>query len=235
MKNKPYIALFFIVVLILSIVLLELEKRYFFRGAVQRQSNEDNSQGVGADQSAIIKDKDSAVMQQTMRSPMLTTDPIPDALSRITKKPFGIYVTPETSPVQPERFHGYHTGSDLEIIADEENTEVSVVALCDGKLLVKRSASGYGGVAVQACVLDGRDVTVVYGHMRLASIVSEIGNEIKAGEFLGYLGKGFSSQTDGERKHLHLGIYEGTDINILGYVQTKSALSGWLDPEKYLD
>ena len=33
---------------------------------------------------------------------------------RITKKPFGIFITTQNSPVQPERFSGYHTGVDVE-------------------------------------------------------------------------------------------------------------------------
>jgi hypothetical protein len=32
----------------------------------------------------------------------------------LQKKPFGIYITPENSPVQPENFTGYHTGIDVE-------------------------------------------------------------------------------------------------------------------------
>src|SRR5579871_4518385 len=41
-------------------------------------------------------------------------EPAKDFLQRVTKKPFGIYVTPTDSPVQPERFTGYHTGADGE-------------------------------------------------------------------------------------------------------------------------
>src|SRR5579863_6635904 len=42
------------------------------------------------------------------------TEPISGGLSRVTKKPFGIYVTPQNSPVQPEKFTGFHTGIDFE-------------------------------------------------------------------------------------------------------------------------
>jgi len=52
---------------------------------------------------------------------------------------------------------------------------------------------------------------------------------------LGNLGTGFSSETDGERKHLHLAIHKGSSVNILGYVQTKALLFDWLDPAKYLN
>jgi hypothetical protein len=51
---------------------------------------------------------------------------------------------------------------------------------------------------------------------------------------LAVLGTGFSTETDGERKHLHLGIHKGTAINILGYVQNSSELNNWVDITKYL-
>lgn len=49
--------------------------------------------------------------------------PINSALERVTKKSFGIYVTPQSSPVSPEKFTGYHTGVDFEITPDEENKD----------------------------------------------------------------------------------------------------------------
>jgi len=156
--------------------------------------------------------------------------PISDASARTTKKFFGTYVTPKNSPVQPERFTGYHTGTDFETFPNEQNADVSISVICDGKLLLKEYASGYGGVAVQACVLNGSAVTVIYGHLRLSSIAPNTGEMLHAGDHLAVLGTGYSTETDGERKHLHLGIHKGTAINILGYVQQKSQLSGWIDP-----
>lgn len=161
--------------------------------------------------------------------------PIAGGLSRVTKKPFGLHVTSKDSPVQPERFSGYHTGIDFETTLAEQDTEVVITAACDGTLLVRRTASGYGGVAVQSCRLDGRDVTVIYGHLRLASITAKIGADLKAGDRLGILGRGFSPETDGERKHLHLGIHVGSTVSLLGYVPTKAALVGWLDPAQQLN
>ncbi|HUO75338.1 MAG TPA: M23 family metallopeptidase [Candidatus Paceibacterota bacterium] len=160
--------------------------------------------------------------------------PLTNAKSRETKKPFGIYVTPSDSPVSPEKFTGYHTGLDFETTPAEADIDVPVRALCDGTLLVKEYATGYGGVAVQSCVLDGQPVTVIYGHLKLASITPAVGSAIARGDALGVLGKGYSTETDGERKHLHLGIHKGTTINILGYVQTKAALNGWLDPAPFI-
>ena len=156
--------------------------------------------------------------------------PIADALTRVTKKPFGIKITPQTSPVQPERFAGYHTGADFETTLEEQTIDVAISAICTGTLLQARTASGYGGVAVQSCRIDDSDVTVVYGHVRLSSIAQKAGDTITVGQQFAVLGTGESVETDGERKHLHLGIHKGTAINIKGYVQTAAELSGWIDP-----
>jgi murein DD-endopeptidase MepM/ murein hydrolase activator NlpD len=160
--------------------------------------------------------------------------PLPQAGERVTKKPFGIFITPQNSPVQPERFRGYHTGADFEIFPAELNSAVTVHAVCTGKLLTKEYATGYGGVAVQACVLNGQPITVVYGHLKLASIVASAGTNLNAGDTLGVLGAAYSSETNGERKHLHLGFHKGAAINILGYVQSQAALAGWIDPCLYV-
>jgi murein DD-endopeptidase MepM/ murein hydrolase activator NlpD len=156
--------------------------------------------------------------------------PISNALSRVTKKTFGLYVSSGHSPVSPERFTGYHTGADFETTADEANIDVPIFAICDGKLLIKKYATGYGGVAVQSCTIDSSPVTIIYGHLRLSSIIPNAGDNLKAGDKLGVLGTGYTSETSGERKHLHLGIHKGSAVNILGYVQKQSDLSQWIDP-----
>ena len=156
--------------------------------------------------------------------------PLDRASERITKKPFGIYITPANSPVQPEKFRGYHTGTDFETFPEEQSADVPVVAVCDGKIALKKYASGYGGVLVESCQLNGGSVTVIYGHLKLASIQKNAGAGLAQGEEIGVLGKAYSAETDGERKHLHLGIHKGAGVNILGYVQSKAELSSWLDP-----
>lgn len=160
--------------------------------------------------------------------------PIANALSRITKKPFGIYITPQNSPVSPEKFKGYHTGTDFETTAEEQNADVKISAACDGKLLLKKYTTGYGGVGLQSCVIDGENVTVLYGHLKLESITLKVGDSIVAGQDLGILGKGYSTETDGERKHLHFSIHKGAGVVLLGYTQNKSDLSNWLNAEDYL-
>lgn len=153
---------------------------------------------------------------------------------RVTKKEFGTFITPENSPVQPERFRGYHTGVDFEVFPEELNEDVTVQALCEGKLIEKRYASGYGGVLVESCELRGEPITIIYGHLKLGSITLPLGASLKPGDPIGLLGPDKSQETDGERKHLHLGIHKGKAINILGYVQNKSELSGWIDPCQYV-
>lgn len=155
--------------------------------------------------------------------------PIDRAEERVTKKPFGIFINPATSPIQPEKFRGYHTGTDFETFLKEADSDVIVRAICTGSLAAKRSATGYGGVAVQNCVLGDQPITVIYGHLRLSSISHTIGKTLSAGESIGSLGTGQSRETDGERKHLHLGIHKGDVIDIRGYTASKSALGEWLD------
>jgi hypothetical protein len=157
------------------------------------------------------------------------TAPINNPLTRVTKKPFGIYVSPRNSPVTPEKFRGYHTGVDFETFPEEQDVDVSVAAICEGKILEKSKASGYGGVVVQSCSLDNNPITVVYGHIQLASVKNSIGDVVKVGDFLGFLGTGYSAETDGERKHLHLGIHKGEMIDIRGYVNIQSELKDWID------
>lgn len=156
--------------------------------------------------------------------------PLEKAKERITKKTFGQFITPQNSPVQPEKFRGYHAGTDFEIFPEELNMDVQVRAICDGKIALKKTATGYGGLLVQNCELDNQPITVIYGHLKLASITKIAGDSLTQGEVIGILGKAFSAETSGERKHLHLGIHKGAGVNILGYVQSKTELSGWVDP-----
>jgi hypothetical protein len=112
--------------------------------------------------------------------------------------------------------------------------DVAVRAVCSGKLLRKEYATGYGGVAVESCEINNQIITVIYGHLKLASIKANTGDDLRVGDTLGVLGTAFSAETNGERKHLHLGIHKGSSINILGYVQNKADLSEWIDPCLYV-
>lgn len=159
----------------------------------------------------------------------IIAEPVSLAQLRVTKKYFGTKVSPQDSPVSPERFSGYHTGVDFETRAEEAEIDIPIYAICPGTLLLKKWANGYGGVVVQSCPINKEDVTVVYGHLNLASVRKKIGETMESGQRLGLLGQGYSSETDGARKHLHLGIHRGKDFNLRGYVSSSKDLGQWID------
>ena len=156
--------------------------------------------------------------------------PLEHALQRVTRKPFGIRIEKETSPVQPERFAGYHTGTDFELLEGEQPHEVTVRAACNGSVVFRDWVSGYGGVLVQRCSLAGEPVTVLYGHLSLTSIAVNVSDALRAGDRLGVLGEGYSEETDGERPHLHFAVHRGEAVELKGYVQRPEELPDWQDP-----
>lgn len=160
--------------------------------------------------------------------------PISRATERVTKKFFGTYVAPGHSPVSPERFRGYHTGVDFETFSNEKNSAVAVSAICTGKIVRRDVISGYGGAVVQACTLNGEPITVVYGHLSIKSVTSTVGQVLKQGTTFAVLGKGYSAETSGERKHLHLSVHKGKIMDVRGYVLKKSELKNWMDFLQYL-
>lgn len=172
--------------------------------------------------------------QQPVTEEKYVNLPLWQARDRVLKKPFGIRIDPQTSPIQPEQFSGYHTGIDYEIFSGEEDIDVAVYAICEGKLLQKRTVSGYGGAIIQLCELNGQNVTVLYGHIRLASVIKNAGDIIVRGEQLAILGNGYSTETDDERKHLHLGIRRDAEIELRGYVETEQELADWIDFEEII-
>jgi murein DD-endopeptidase MepM/ murein hydrolase activator NlpD len=173
---------------------------------------------------------------QTTNNQQLTTIfalPVGNYKTGQTKKHFGQYITPATSPVQPERFTGYHTGVDIEQVQD--NTDVSVYAVSDGTVRFVSTVSGYGGVIVIQFSYQNQTYTALYGHLRIASATVKNGDKVTKGEKLAVLGAPYSSETDGERKHLHFAIHKGSSVVLLGYVQNQSELSSWIDPNMIIN
>ncbi len=209
MKNKKYL-LFIAIIIILIFVFF-----FWYQNSQPRASQLNN---LNTD---ITQEKE--IETQTL------VEPIQNAKARVTKKPFGIQISPDNSPVSPEKFSGYHTGTDFETTAEEQSIDIAIYAICDGNLIAKKQATGYGGVAVQVCQINSELVTVVYGHLKFSSINLELNSKITAGTQIGILGQAYSSETDNERKHLHLGIHKGELTNILGYVKNKTSLTEWLD------
>jgi murein DD-endopeptidase MepM/ murein hydrolase activator NlpD len=153
-------------------------------------------------------------------------DPIAQFQERITKKPFGIYITPQTSPIQPERFSGYHTGLDVEY--DDSLSDVPVYALYDGRVILSQQVSGYGGTIVLQTNINGENLYIFYGHLNPSNLIP-VGSDVKKGQQIAILGKGYSQETDGERKHLHFAIRKN-NLDLRGYVQNQSELSDWYNP-----
>ncbi|MBI5135491.1 M23 family metallopeptidase [Candidatus Uhrbacteria bacterium] len=194
-----------------------------------------NTLGPTVDTNAPAQEpqNDASVAQEQRQA--IIASPLPSAYYRVTKKPFGIFVSPKKSPVNPERFTGYHTGVDFETGPSEQQFDLPVSAICTGNILAMRAVSGYGGVVVQACRIQEQDVTVVYGHLRLSSINGSVGESLERAQPFGVLGAGLTAETDKERKHLHLAIHKGTAINTAGYVSTASQLSDWIDAQGWLE
>jgi dienelactone hydrolase len=161
---------------------------------------------------------------QHLKSSQLVA-PVKEFQDRITLKNYGTYVEPGNSPVDPERFQGFHTGVDAEF---PEEGEVPVFAITDGEILLARVVNGYGGVIMIKHTIQGQDYSVLYGHLDPDSITTQ--NQVKAGEQIAVLGEGFTSETDGERKHLHFSIKPGTNTDLRGYVDSEAKLKEWIDP-----
>lgn len=153
--------------------------------------------------------------------------PIAEFKERITKKTFGMYITPATSPVQPERFSGYHTGVDVEY--GDVNADVPIYAVADGTVVKAQWVSGYGGLLVLQTTIKDQALYILYGHLRQSSLPAQ-GSKVTQGQQVGVLGTANSHETDGERKHLHFAVYAGNNLDIRGYVPNKSDLSAWRNP-----
>ena len=166
----------------------------------------------------------------TTQTIKIVIPPIADFLTRITKKHFGQYITPATSPVQPERFTGYHTGVDVEY--GDATTDVPVYSVVDAKVTMAQWVSGYGGLLIIQGSINGNERYILYGHLRASSLPT-VNAEIKQGDQVGVLGTAYSHETDGERRHLHFAIYAKSPVDIRGYVPKQSDLSAWEDPLTY--
>ncbi len=150
-------------------------------------------------------------------------EPVSEFKPRVTKKFFGTYITPHNSPIKPEKFTGFHTAVDVEYV--DVISDVPVYSIDDGQIIYSGKVNGYGGfIAIQYSQYVG-----IYGHLRPKSLLPNK-SIIKKGGNIGVLGTGYSSETDGERKHLHFAVLKGSKLDFRGYVESKSELSLWLNP-----
>lgn len=151
--------------------------------------------------------------------------PIADYEQRRSYKGFGEYVD--------DRFAGYHIGDDVEYA--DITDDVPVYAMADGTVSYLDSVWGYGGLLMIEHVIDGVVYQSLYGHIDLGSVPYGIGDVVTAGDQVAILGEPDEGETSGERKHLHFGLYEGTDIRFQGYAQTTSEVSDWMNPSAFFD
>lgn len=162
--------------------------------------------------------------------------PIANGDDRETPLHFGLYVTPDPSnnPIDPpERFTGYHAATDFEVSKRELKKEVPVYAVCAGKLHFSAFSEGYGGLVTQFCNVNGEDITALYGHLAVDSLLPRE-TLVGKGQRIGVLGAERSTDTDGNRKHLHFAILKGHVGQVLGYVQTEAELDAYMDPQTVL-
>lgn len=152
----------------------------------------------------------------------LVTVPVAEYRDRRTQKVFGQYIQ--------DRFTGYHTGDDVEYTDDR--TDVPVFAIADGRVVEARRASGYGGMMVLAHTVNGISISALYGHLDPASMIAN-GSAVRRGQQLAILGDHQSTETDGERKHLHFHLWEGGGVKISGYAPTAAALGDYLNPTDF--
>lgn len=159
-------------------------------------------------------------------------EPLPNAAHRAQPLSFGLHVTPDLdkNPIDPpERFEGFHAAQDFEVSAGEVNGDVPVYAICSGKVVYSGYAEGYGGLLVHRCKINGEQVTVLYGHLALAGMPQE-GASVRSGETVGLLAPARTYESGMNRKHLHLGIHRGKNLDLRGYVQTEEDLAAYIDP-----
>lgn len=145
--------------------------------------------------------------------------PVEGYVAQRTFKAFGEYIS--------DRFVGYHVADDIEFTSVDE--EVPVVAIADGTVTRVGDVDGYGGMIL----VDHGDINAIYGHVDLASVSIIEGDTVVKGQFLANLGDGETEETDGERKHLHFGLYEGEPVRVNGYANSTMAVYTWHNPQDW--
>jgi len=177
----------------------------------------------------MAEDATASEAEAEPANPFGLTEPVAEFHERIRLKPFGLFATPETSPVPNDRFTGFHTAADVEFTDVAE--EVPVSAIADGTVEVARLASGYGGVVVIRHTTTQGPLLALYGHLDPESLPA-VGDTVTQGQQIAQLGD-TPYENGGTRKHLHFGIIRGEDVLLLGYVQHKEELARWYDPLEF--
>ncbi|HLG26011.1 MAG TPA: M23 family metallopeptidase [Candidatus Gracilibacteria bacterium] len=146
--------------------------------------------------------------------------PIAEYGERLRYKAFGEYIQ--------DRFEGYHVGDDIEY--EEENKEVPVLAITEGTITHIGKVDGYGGLIIVKHPINGKTYQALYGHLDLSSTSLKNNDNVTKGQLLANLGDSKSAETDGERKHLHFGLYEGDELRLQGYESSAEEVASWINP-----
>ncbi|MFA4937122.1 MAG: M23 family metallopeptidase [Patescibacteria group bacterium] len=176
---------------------------------------------------AATNNNDGTNQESVLVSELPVTEvvlPIANYATNRTKQVFGQYVT------EPEL--GYNTSDDIEVDASQKG-DISVMAVADGEIIYKKWTTNYGGLVVIKHFIDQSELKTIYGHLRLASIAKNTGDTIAKGEIIGMLGADYSYDTDNQHRHLHFGIYQGSDINLSVEVSKPEQLVNWLNPTDF--
>lgn len=162
--------------------------------------------------------------------------PISNYADRLTKRVYGEKTTLADASkfICGARFAGYHNGDDLETTEAEKDAEVPIYAIADGTVKQVSRVGGYGGLIIIQHQLADQTVTADYGHVSLDKTTIKASDTVKAGQQISILGDACSTETDGERKHLHFGLHKGSTVDVKGYVKTQADLSEWLNPKSTL-
>lgn len=131
------------------------------------------------------------------------------------------------------RFYGYHAAVDLEYFSDEADADIPVHAVATGQIVYIGTLKGYGGVILQRI---HNTHTALYGHVDISNLQHSVGDVLTAGEQVTVLGDEFSAETSKERKHLHFGIYKGTELYFHGHENSMArVIEKWEDPNAFLE
>lgn len=132
---------------------------------------------------------------------------------------YGLFIHPAegvlTSGFGP-RWATHHDGIDI-----AKNGSVPVGAAADGTVSRSYLSDSYGEVVFIQHTINGQVYETVYGHMRSGSRAVQVGEKVKAGQFIGWMGQ--TGHATGQ--HLHFEVHKGL---------WNAAKSNAVDPELYV-
>lgn len=240
-NSLKFVVLMFVIVIFITVgYLINLHKPFSENQITSNLANtrqlSDNNTRSSTDNQANQSDESNGTSMGNQNDIIRYFYPISNYNNRINLRGYGKLV--KLNDREPlacgVAFSGYHTGDDLEAAENEINQEMPVFAIARGKIVKAEFVKGYGGLIVIESMINDETITVYYGHIKLSSTDFKAGGQVKAGQRIAVLGDACSSETDGERKHLHFAIHQGREIDLYGYVNREADLKNWLNPSLYL-